>query len=257
MKANELDDLTLPDIHLPETMEIDADLDFTVDDFDLLDDPEDKRILKPKMAKSAVYTSVDYTYARQMAEGVDLSPGSKTTVIVPGNFIFGDLLESLIIDRGIDADEMTISTLSISEDNIDSLKNIMLLRPDMRLTLILSGFFYSHYKHDLVPYIYQELDIDNKFQLAITNTHMKVALIHSKKGNCYTMTGSANLRSSSNLEQFDMEEGEERYMFFHKALTALAEKYKTINHGKLPKQGGKEAWQVVRATGADGEKVKA
>lgn len=251
-------DLDFPDLNLPDTIEIDTDIDFDVGDFALLEEDEETRILKPRMAKSAVYTSVDYTHAEEMARQVDLSPGSRTTVIVPGNFIFGDLLESLVLDRGIDADEMTISTLSISEDNIDSLKNIMLLRPDMRLTLILSGFFYSHYKHDLVPYIYQELDIDNKFQLAITNTHMKVALIHSKKGNCYTMTGSANLRSSSNLEQFDMEEGEERYMFFHKALTALSEKYKTINHGKLPKQGGKEAWQVVRAIGANGAKeVKA
>lgn len=241
-----LDDFTLPDLHLPETVEIDADLDFTVDDFDLLDDPEDKRIMKPKMAKSAVYTSVDYTYARQMAEGVDLAPGSKTTVIVPGNFIFGDLLEALIIDRGIDAVELTISTLSLSQENVDSLKNIMMDCPDMHLNLIISGYFYSHNKNTLVPYIYDELDTDDRFQCAFTNTHMKVALIHSRKGTHYTLTGSANLRSSSSLEQFDLEEGAERYHFFYDALSTLVEKYATINYRKPKIERGMKSWQAVR-----------
>ena len=36
-------------------------------------------------------------------------------MIVPGNFIFGDLLEALILDRGIDAQELIISTLSMSQ----------------------------------------------------------------------------------------------------------------------------------------------
>lgn len=239
-------DFDLPSLHLPETIDIDTDLDFTVDDFDLLDDAEDKRILRPKMARSAVYTSIDYTYAKQMAEGCALEPGSRTTVIVPGNFIFGDLLEALIIDRGIDADELTISTLSISQENVDSLKNIMLIRPDMRLNLIVSAYFYSHNKYGLVPYIYEELDIDNRFQCAFTNTHMKIALIHSRKGNHYTLTGSANLRSASCLEQFDLEEGQERYQFFYSALSALIEKYKTIDFDK-PKIGrGAATWQAVR-----------
>lgn len=244
---DELDEVTL---HLPDTIEIDTDLDFTVDDFELLDDPEDKRILRPKMARAAVFTSVDYTYAKQMAEGVNLEKGARTTVIVPGNFIFGDLLEALILDRGIDADELTISTLGMSQDNVDSLKNIMLDRQNMRLNLILSGYFYSHEKYSLIPYIYEELDIDNRFQCAFTNTHMKVALIHSKKGTHYTLTGSANMRSASCLEQFDMEEGEERYSFFYSALSALIEKYKTIDFDK-PKIGRRrDSWQVVRASGA-------
>lgn len=140
----------------------------------------------------------------------------------------------------------------MSEDNVDSLKNIMICRPDLRLTLVVSGYFFSHYKHDLIPYIYRELDMDDRFQIAFTNTHMKIALIHSRKGTHYTLTGSANLRSSSSLEQFDLEENEERYSFFRCALVALAEKYKTIDYN-IPKIGkGNASWQAVRdAAGAE------
>lgn len=109
-----MEEIVLPDISL-DGISIDADIDFDIADFDMVDDAEKTRILKPKMARSAVYTSVSYTYARHLADKVSLEPGSRTTVIVPGNFIFGDLLEALILDRGIDAQELIISTLSMSQ----------------------------------------------------------------------------------------------------------------------------------------------
>lgn len=231
-------------------IEIDTDIDFDVGDFLLVNEDEKTRIMQPKMARSAVYQSVDYKRAEDMAQKISLEKGSRTTVIVPGNFIFGDLLEALIIGRGIDADELVISTLSISQDNVDSLKTIMLARPSMKLSMVVSGYFYSHYKYDLVPYIYRELDMDDRFQIAFTNTHMKIALISSRKGTRYTLTGSANMRSSSSLEQFDMDEGMERYEFFHSALMALVDKYRTIDY-TVPKIGrGLQSWQVVQQSAA-------
>lgn len=240
-----MEEIVFPEISL-DGITIDADLDFDIADFDLVDDAENTRILKPKMARSAVYTSVSYTYARHLADKVSLEPGSRTTVIVPGNFIFGDLLEALILDRGIDAQELIVSTLSMSQENVDSLKTIMMLRPSMRLTLILSGYFYSHEKHGLIPYLYRELDMGDRFQAAFTNTHMKVALIASAKGGRYTITGSANMRSSSSIEQFDIDEDAERYDFFRAALMAIADKYKTIDY-KVPIIGrGTDTWQAVQ-----------
>lgn len=75
---------------------------------------------------------------------------------------------------------------------------------------------------------------------------MKVALIASAKGGRYTITGSANMRSSSSIEQFDIDEDAERYDFFRAALMAIAEKYKTIDY-TVPIIGrGTEAWQAVQ-----------
>ena len=39
--------------------------------------------------------------------------------IVSGNFIFGDLLESMIIEQGVKVKTLYISTLSLSENNVD------------------------------------------------------------------------------------------------------------------------------------------
>lgn len=46
-------DLDIPEIHFPDTIELDDGIDFSVADFSIVDDEEQTRILKPKMAKSA------------------------------------------------------------------------------------------------------------------------------------------------------------------------------------------------------------
>lgn len=48
-------DLNIPEIHFPDTIELDDDIDFSVADFSIVDEEEQTRILKPKMAKSAIY----------------------------------------------------------------------------------------------------------------------------------------------------------------------------------------------------------
>lgn len=48
-------DLDIPEIHFPDTIELDDDIDFSVADFSLVDEEAQTRIIKPKMAKSAIY----------------------------------------------------------------------------------------------------------------------------------------------------------------------------------------------------------
>lgn len=111
---------------------------------------------------------------------------------------------------------------------------------------MLSSYFYSHYKTDLIPYLYDELDIDNKLQVAFTNTHMKILLMETHKGNHYVLTGSANLRSASCLEQFDFEENAELFNFYKEAFDSLIDKYKTIDYTKPKIVRGNKAWQAVQ-----------
>lgn len=79
--------IDIPEIHFPDTIELDDDIDFSVADFSIVDEDEQTRIIKPKMAKSAIYNKADFQYARDLASQISLEKNTRTTCIVPGNFI--------------------------------------------------------------------------------------------------------------------------------------------------------------------------
>lgn len=64
------DDLNIdiPEINFPDTIELDDDIDFSVADFSLVDEEEQTRIIKPKMAKSAIYNKAAAEAAKAAAE---------------------------------------------------------------------------------------------------------------------------------------------------------------------------------------------
>lgn len=140
--------LDITEINFPDTIELDDDIDFSVADFSIVDEEEQTRIIKPKMAKAAIYNKADFQYARDLASKISLEKNTRTTCIVPGNFIFGDLPEALVIYRGIDLKTIYCSTLSLSENNVDSFNNLLLFRNVEKINLMLSGYFYSHYKKE-------------------------------------------------------------------------------------------------------------
>ena len=55
MKKEPDGDLDIPEINFPDTIELDDDIDFSVADFSIVDEDEQTRIIKPKMAKSAIF----------------------------------------------------------------------------------------------------------------------------------------------------------------------------------------------------------
>lgn len=87
---------------------IDFELDFDLDDFDLTlgEESEDEggfktRIMRPKMNVKNVSHKVVYRNAEKLAEKIDLTEGARTFAWVSGDFIFGDLLEALIMKKHI------------------------------------------------------------------------------------------------------------------------------------------------------------
>lgn len=111
---------------------------------------------------------------------------------------------------------MVVSTLSLSQNNIDSFKNLLKYGWIEDLSLIVSAYFYSNEIRVLIPYIYRNLDIDNKFQLAVAGIHTKTCHILTEDGRKIVIHGSANLRSSANVEQITIEENEQLYDFYEK-----------------------------------------
>lgn len=215
----------MPDFELP---------DFDIEGFDIIDEDQDQIDMEPRYSKPKIYRpiksqNIKYENAVKLAKSLTLGKNERANVIVPGSFIFGDFIEAYITEHNIKVKKMIISTLSLSQENVDSLTNLISGNYVDDLSLIISHYFFANERHVLVPYIYQELDRDNKFQLAVAGTHTKTCIFETLGGKFIVMHGSANLRSSQNLEQFTIEENEELYRFYEDYQERIIAKYQTIN----------------------------
>ena len=207
----------------------DMDLDFNFDGFQLdfnASDDTGNTFCKPKICKPK---KVLYDNAIKMAKEIELEKNMSMYAIVSGNFIFGDLLEALIIEKQLKVKSLYISTLSLSDNNVDSMANIMYSGLCDELHLVVSSYFYSHERHNLIPYIYQELEQEKPwdFKLSVAGSHMKIALIETDELKL-TLQGSANLRSSRSVEQFSITDNQELFDF-NKEYIEIIEKTYQIN----------------------------
>lgn len=241
---------------------IDFDLDFDLSDFEIIDKLTEhmgetpkpqERILQPRIDKDEILHTVMFDNAKAFAKQICLEPHTRTFAWVSGNFIFGDILEALVTKRRVGIKRLYVASLSINQENIDSLKNVMLLMGSEleKLVLVLSGYFYSHYKYDLVPYMYDELDDGtDRVQLAFGAWHTKVITIETVHGHTITIHGSANMRSSNSIEQIMIEvDARDLHDFNAKIMDNIAERFGTINYAadkaRFHRLEGKEAWQTT------------
>ena len=220
--------------------EIDIDLDLGLMNFD-------NRYQKAKRIHSLPEGMIKYSNAEKLAKSIDLDKKTRYNCIVAGNFIFGDFIEAFIVENNCKCLNVTISTLSMDQNNVDSLHNLITGEFIEELDIIISDYFYAHERGALIPYIYRHLDIDNKFQLAVAGTHTKICLIKTLGGKHIVIHGSANLRSSSNIEQFTIEENKDLYDFYLEYHELIIDEYKTINKNinKQKSLRGKKLWETV------------
>lgn len=225
--------------------ELNFDIDINIEDFaDIEIDLSfefDSRIHKPPRVKELSDKNIKYKYAHQLANDIIIDKGCRYNVVVNGSFIFGDFIEALIVNNNYHVKKMTISTLSMSQNNIDSLANLINGNYLDELNLIISDHFFSHERHGLIKYAYDILDIDNKFQLAVCRTHCKLCIIEMYNGLKLVIHGSANLRTSANIEQFTIEESETFFDFQNEYQDRIIEKFQTINKTLQ----GEKLWQLI------------
>ena len=188
------------------------------------------RYIEPKYDPEIADIYLKYDNAKTLAMDIGNPPkGSRFYVLCSGNFIFGDFIEALIVENEWTVEEMTLSTLSMSDENVMSLAGLLEQDYVKELNLIVSDFFFSHERRGLVPMLYEKLDIGNRFQLAVASVHTKIAMIRTAGGNKIVIHGSANLRTSSNIEQIMLENNDGLYDFNHEVHHAIISKYATIN----------------------------
>lgn len=199
------------------------------------------RYFAPKKSKEISEKFLKYSDAEKLAIDVDLPKNSRAFAFINGTFFFGDFIEAFCVVNNFHVKKMTISTLSMNQNNVDSLANLMQGGYIDDLSLILSDYFYGHERSQLVPYIYQELDLEDRFQVAFAGTHCKICLIETHCGNHFVFHGSANLRSSSNIEQICLENNKDLYLWMIDIQNSIIEEYKTINKSIR----GKKLWQSL------------
>lgn len=199
-------------------------MNFNIDDLELDDidfgensQEEFNKINKPIKMQRIPTHCINYRNAVEAVNQTEIKKNTRTFTFLSGNFIFGDYIEALMVENNWIANEMIISTLSLSEDNVYSMLNLLKGGYVKRLHLIVSGFFYSHEKFKIVKVINDILISDKwDFQFTVSEIHTKTIIFDicnlSKKG-FIVIRGSANLRSSDSIEQLEVEENEQLYNY--------------------------------------------
>lgn len=202
---------------------------------------QDNRYIKLKPYEYVPDNLVMYEHAENLAKCFELTKGCRYHAILSGNFILGDLIEAIIVQNNCFCKRLTISTLSYSEENIQSLSNLINGGFIGELNLIVSDYFFSHERNGLIRAAFKALDRNDIFNLAVAGSHTKTCLIESKGGKKLVMHGSANLRSSRNIEQISIEENEDLYDGYWEYQRRIIEKYKI---DKKAARGGK-LWDLI------------
>lgn len=205
----------------------------------------DNRYHNPVKHHRVKQKNVMYAYAVDAAKNIKITDGLRSHMITAGSFEFGDFLEAFFVENNIHTDKLSISTLSMSNNNVDSLNNLMRGGYVDQLELIVSDFFFAHERRGLVPYILQELDWEDRFQLAVAGSHTKITIFETSGGKKMCIHGSSNLRSSGCVEQTTIEDNPELYEFYAQYHKSIIDQYNLINKPIR----NKKLWQVVQQNG--------
>lgn len=218
--------------------------DFSSLEFDFGGDDE------PKLTDVAHLTAapVCFDNAVELAERIE--PGKDLFCFAPGTFIFGDLIEALLVKKNLQPSAIYIATLGMSAENIDSLYNLTHYLGCKRLKLLISNYFAAMERNKLVPYFEREFQ-GEPIDVAVLASHCKLALIRSDKGDML-FSGSANLSSSNNVEQFVLMHDKAVIDFVQERLDHIFDKF-TVYHGdgdtdwsKNKHNTGAKAWDAIK-----------
>lgn len=196
-----------------------------------------RRYPAPRLREVKYERAVDFVNGSPLE---DLQDGDRYFAILSGKFILGDLIEAYLFERDHVADELLIATLSMSQNNVDSLAGIIEFGRVKRLGLLLSTYWYAVEMKRRVSYVLEHLSKAQEFGWAAVSLHCKMILMRDGVRH-YVMHGSANLRSCAQLEQMVVERNEALYNFNKAWMDKLLREFAI-----RPKVMGKE--ELWRAT---------
>ncbi|MEQ1862727.1 MAG: hypothetical protein ABMA13_22635 [Chthoniobacteraceae bacterium] len=143
--------------------------------------------------------------ALPIVEHLPIGPGDRTHCLLRGDFVLCDLIPAVIAARG-KCDHLRIATLGCSIANADVLASMIERYEVASLDLLVSHYFAQVDKATVFRAVNDRLAqirfrATNAARLAVTRCHAKVICLPTAAGDWFVIEGSANLRSSDNVEQ--------------------------------------------------------
>ena len=124
-------------------------------------------------------------------------PDDRTHAILRGDFVLCDLIPAILDERGA-CGEIHIATLGLSRANAETLARLQREGMTDRVTVLCSSYFQQVDK--LTTFRDVEAILAKAGRLIVARNHAKVICLPTARG-AFVIEGSANLRSSDNLEQ--------------------------------------------------------
>ena len=130
-------------------------------------------------------------------------PDESLHIIIDGRFEPCDIIPATRrLSDPATIKHLTITTLGLNEDNVSTICNGMDAGKIGSLTLITSHYFRGN-ERPLFEWMKKEIE-SRGGRVRGLRSHSKLILMEMSDGNCYTVEGSANLRSCKSIEQLCM-----------------------------------------------------
>lgn len=131
--------------------------------------------------------------------------------VISGKYALWQLVPAIIEATGQTISDLYLCTLSYSRANAAELLGLLEEGQVKRVTLLVSYFFKAQ-NRGIYDALIPEL-LNRGHRTLAMRTHCKLMLMKLADGTCYVAESSANLRSSKNLEQFNLTCCPELYQF--------------------------------------------
>ncbi len=126
------------------------------------------------------------------------TPGETCHCLLLGNFVLGAIIPAIVSEKGT-AKSLRVATLSLSEYNAKSIIAMLDAGEIESARLLVSHYFSKVDEKGVFAKVAAILG--DRVPMAVARSHCKIVILEMASGETYVIEGSANLRSSDNLEQ--------------------------------------------------------
>lgn len=126
------------------------------------------------------------------------NPDERTHAVLRGDFVLCDIIPAIIRERGR-CPQLHIATLGMSGANAECLAALHQAGLIGAITICCSVYFRQVDRTATSPEV--ERHLGGIAKIIVSRNHAKVICLPTESGDHYVIEGSANLRSSDNLEQ--------------------------------------------------------
>lgn len=148
--------------------------------------------------------------ARELLAHLPATADDRTHAVLRGDFVLCDIIPMLVAERGHCA-HLRIATLGLSAANADTLACLVERGTVWKLTLLVSLYFAQVDKATVFRAVTTRLD--GLARLVVSRNHAKIICLPTTAGDSFVVEGSANLRSSDNIEQIVVTNDPETHAF--------------------------------------------